>query len=89
MVDLEDTLYIPEFDRNIISLGRFALKGHHIEMCDAVIKVWSRNDKHYLRFEREGNLYYLTASPRHLNGDEEETAMSMSTLLTQRTRERR
>ena len=39
MVDLEDTLYIPEFDRNIISLGRFALKGHRIEMCDAVIKA--------------------------------------------------
>ena len=49
-------------------------------MCDAVIKVWSRDDKHYLQFEREGNLYYLTASPRHLSGDEEETAMSMSTL---------
>ena len=80
MVDLDDTLYIPEFDQNIISLGRFALKGHRIEMCDAVIKVWSRYDKHYLRFEREGNLYYLTASPRRLSGDEEETAMSMSTL---------
>ena len=49
-------------------------------MCDTVIKVWSRNDKHYLRFEREGNMYYLTASPCHLSDYEEETAMLMSML---------
>ena len=31
-LQLEDCLYIPDFDRNIISLGRFASKGHRIEM---------------------------------------------------------
>ena len=80
MVDMDDTLYIPEFDRKIISLRRFALKGHRIEMCDVVIKVWSCDDIHHLRFEREGNLYYLMASPRHLRDNEEEAAMPMSTL---------
>ena len=44
-LQLEDCLYIPDFDRNIISLGRFASKGHRIEMTKPWIKVWSLNGK--------------------------------------------
>ena len=69
-LNLEDCLYIPQFDRNIISLGRVASKGHRIEMTESWIKVWSLNEKEFLKFIREGSLYYLTASPRKESEDE-------------------
>ena len=59
-LNLEDCLYIPQFDRYIISLGRFPSKGHRIEMTESWIKVWSL----------KGSLYYLTASPRKEGEDE-------------------
>jgi hypothetical protein len=62
-VNLEECLYIPEIDRNIISLSRFAIKGHHIEMGATMIKVWSIDKKQHLAFKREGSLYYLLAKP--------------------------
>ena len=70
-LQLEDFLYIPDFDRNIISLGRFASKGHRIEMTKLWIKVWSLNGKNSLKFEREGSLNYLTTSPCQKDEDEE------------------
>ena len=69
-LNLEDCLYIPQFDRNIIFLGRFASKGHRIEMTQSWIKVWSLNEKEFLKFNREGSLCYLTASPRKESEDE-------------------
>ena len=69
-LNLEDCLYIPQFDRNIISLGRFASKGHWIEMMESWIKVWSLNEKELLKFNREGSLYYLTESLRKESDDE-------------------
>ena len=54
-LNLADCLYIPQFDRNIISLGRFASKGHRIEMTESWIKVWSLN---------ENCLLYTSPSPR-------------------------
>ena len=44
-LQLDDCLYFPNFDRNIISLGRFASKGHQIEMTKLWIKVWSLYEK--------------------------------------------
>ena len=60
-LNLEDCLYIPQFNRNIISLGRFASKGHQIEMTESWIKVWSLNEKEFLTFNREGSLYYSSS----------------------------
>ena len=34
------------------------------------LKVWSLNEKEFLKFNREGSLYYLTASPRKEGEDE-------------------
>ncbi|WP_317203071.1 hypothetical protein [Janthinobacterium sp.] len=56
IIDLDEVLFIPGFDRNIISVERFAQKGHHVEMCGKVIKVcdsvWSLDKKTHLKFER-------------------------------------
>ena len=51
-------------------MGRFASKAHWIEMTESWIKVWSLNEKEFLKFNREGSLYYLTASP-HKEGEDE------------------
>ena len=77
-LDLDECLYIPEFDRNICSLGRFAKKGHDIEMTLPWIKVWSKNKKQSLDFKRDGDLYYLTASKRQ--GHEGSTNIAMQAL---------
>ena len=79
IIDLDEVLFIPGFDRNIISLGRFAQKGHHVEMCGEVIKVWSLDKKMHLKFERKENLYYLKASPRDTSDD---TVMSVDGKVT-------
>ena len=55
-LDLDECLYIPEFDQNICSLERFARKGHNIKMTLPWIKVWSKNKKQSLNFKRDGNL---------------------------------
>ena len=39
-------------------------------MTESWIKVWSLNEKEFLKFNREGSLYYLTASPRKEGEDE-------------------
>jgi hypothetical protein len=72
-LDLDECLYILEFDRNICSLGRFAKKGHKIEMTEPWIKVWSK--KQSLDFKRDGDLYYLTASKRQGEGGNNAIAM--------------
>ena len=40
------------------------------------IKVWSLNGKNSLKFDREGSLYYLTASPCQKDKDEEDNNVS-------------
>ena len=40
------------------------------------IKVWSLNGKYFLKFDREGSLYYLTASPCQKDEDDEENNVS-------------
>ena len=39
-------------------------------MTESWIKVWSLNEKEFLKFNREGSLYYLTASLRKEGKDE-------------------
>ena len=40
------------------------------------IKVWSLNGKNSLKFDREGSLYYLMASPFQKDEDEEDNNVS-------------
>ena len=39
-------------------------------MTEFWIKVWSLNEKEFLKFNREGSLYYLTANPHKDSEDE-------------------
>ena len=75
-LQLDSCLYIPNFNRNIISLGRFASKGHWIEMTKPWIKVWSLNGNNSLKFDREGSLYYLMACPCQKDKDQEDNNVS-------------
>ena len=42
----------------------FCVEGASDRDTESWIKVWSLNEKEFLKFDREGSLYYLTASPR-------------------------
>ena len=45
------------------------------------IKVWSLNGKNSLKFDREGSLYYLMASPCQKGEDEEEKNLSVMQVI--------
>ena len=45
------------------------------------IMVWSHNGKNFLKFNREGSLYYLMASPCQKDEDEEEVDISVMQVI--------
>lgn len=79
-VDLNDALLIPEFDHNIMSLAKFAEKGHKIIMSKENIKVHSKDEKITRTFKKDGTLYYLNTTSRKGNDTEDDKDTAMQAL---------